>query len=402
MQLLVLALVVSAATYARFAVGPLQETMRLALSLDDNQMALLQGPALALPMVAGAVPLGLLIDRHSRVRLLLLFSFLNLAGSVLTALAPNFAVLFASRCLIGLMVPAITIAAYSIVADLYAPAQRGRANMVMAIGQAAGMSAVFALGGALLAHYSNHDDGWRWSMLWLTSLLALSIAPILAMREPVRAGVVVPNPRLRDALVGLWSYRKILAPLIIGMIIVGVSDGAALIWAAPTLARNFALPPERVGSIMATVLLVMGLLGPVGGGMLADFAQRTGGPRRTFLVLSGLTLLSVPAGLFPVISAVFPASALLLLFVTIGFMIALIFATLVTVVIPNELRGLCLTIASAASSIVGGALAPSAVSLLSGALGGPAFLGQALAAVCVAASLIGAAMFVAGRRRLAS
>jgi hypothetical protein len=64
----------TAGAYARTAMSPLQETMRVALGLSDNQMASLQGPALALPLMLVAVPLGVLIDSRSRVRMLLVLA----------------------------------------------------------------------------------------------------------------------------------------------------------------------------------------------------------------------------------------------------------------------------------------------------------------------------------------
>jgi predicted MFS family arabinose efflux permease len=100
LQLLLLSIALISAVYAKMALGPLQETLRGALSLDDNQIALLQGPALAFPMLLIAVPLGLIIDRRSRVKLLFFLALFALLGSLLTAVAPNFAVLFAARALV--------------------------------------------------------------------------------------------------------------------------------------------------------------------------------------------------------------------------------------------------------------------------------------------------------------
>src|SRR6202795_205982 len=79
-QMALMIIIVSAASFAATAVNPLQETIRDALALTDNQIALLQGPALALPMIAAAVPLGLLIDRYSRVRLLLALTTSDIVG----------------------------------------------------------------------------------------------------------------------------------------------------------------------------------------------------------------------------------------------------------------------------------------------------------------------------------
>jgi len=49
--------------------------------------------------------------------------------------------------------------------------------------------------------------------------------------------------------------------------------------------------------------------------------------------------------------------------------------TLLTIVIPNELRGLCVAISAMANALLGVALAPVIVSQLSSAMGGPTIIG---------------------------
>lgn len=397
-QLVLLAFASAGAMYARTALSPLQETMRAALMLSDNQMALLQGPALALPMLLAAAPIGLAVDRHSRNRLLLIFASVGLLGSVLTAMASNITMLAIARALAGLAAPATAITASSLIGDLFAPAQRGRANMVIAVGQVGGMSAAFALGGAILVLFGSDPEGWRWTMSWLAVPSLLVVLLITALREPPRSGVKVSEPSMKRAAVELWRYRAMIAPLLLGVVVVGIADGASLIWAAPSFARNFGLAPDRVGAIMSMALLVSGIAGPVVGGMLTDFCQRRGGPRLTVSVLSGLALISAPAGLFAIAPSPLSASIPFAVFMMVGVAVSVAVTTLCTIVIPNELRGLCMSIMYAASLLFGMALAPLTVSLLSTALGGPATIGKALACVCALMSLLGAAGFAFGRR----
>jgi len=397
-QLLLLAVAVTAANYARFAVGPFQETIRGALALSDNQMALLQGPALALPTVLAAIPVGFVIDRRSRVSLLLLFATLTVLGSVLTALASTFAILFAARCLVGLAAAATTTAVFSLLADLYVPELRGRANMVVVIGQVIGASVTYAVGGALLAGAG--PGGWHRAMLIMfTPLLFFLLAP-LCMREPARTGVIIDKPSARAALSELWGYRGIVLPLLAGVVMVSIAECAALIWAAPTFARSFALSADRIGTIMAVALLVSGLSGAIVGGILADLCQRGGGPARTLSALSKLLLLSIPASLFGAMPEAISASVLLVIFMTIGTVIGLGATTLATVVIPSELRGLFLAIMFAFGTVFGIGLAPVAVSVLSSHIGGPAMIGKALTVVCVVGSLIGTLTFALGNRNI--
>jgi MFS family permease len=397
-QLILLTSAASAANYAQTALSPLQEAMRTAIGLTDNQMAILQGPAIALPLAIVGIPLGLLIDRRSRALLVVIFMALNLLGSVLTALASSFLALFVARCLVGLAVPGVAMATLSMIADLYAPSQRGRALTVLAIGQVAGMSAAFALGGELLARAEPGPDAWRYAMLEISVPLLVVLVLVLGTREPVRTGIAVSEPSTRASFGELWRYRAVATPLLMGVVMVGLVDSASMIWAAPTLSRDFALRPDRVGTIMATCLLTASLLGPLIGGLLADFCQRTGGPRRTVAAIGGLALLSAPSGLFAVMPGVVSASALLTVFMTIGSAIGVSGAPVSTIVIPNELRGLYMAVTSAVSAPLSLGLAPLLVSLLSGHLGGPQMIGRALAILCFTISMLGAALFTFGRR----
>jgi MFS family permease len=392
-----LIIVVSAASFAATAVNPLQETMREALALTDNQIAVLQGPALALPMIAAAVPLGLLIDRYSRVRLLLALTTFDIVGGALTALSINFAVLLIARCLVGLTALAVAPVGLSLIGDLYAPAQRGRAGMVMSLGQSAGVASSFALGGVLLKLSGTGFGNWRTAMLWLTAPLLLVALTTMAMREPARTGVLSKEPSSRVTWTEFWQYRTLIAPLLSGIVMGQIALGAAYVWAAPMLARRFELTPDRVGEILSIGLLGAGVLGSVLGGTLADLCQRGGGPRRTVAVLSLLSLCSLPFTVFTWAPGLFASTALLLIFITIANSLSVMGTTVFIVAIPNEIRGLSMAVLTAACVVVGTGFAPMMVSLLAGRLGGPAAVGLALALVCAATSAIAAAAFLFGR-----
>jgi predicted MFS family arabinose efflux permease len=399
-QFALLVLAAAVAMLAGSAFAPLQETLRIALDLSDTQMAFVAGPAAALPIVLGAVPIGFMIDRCTRVRLLLVLPALEVAGCIVLAVAADLHTLLLARGIIALATSGTTITVFSLLADLYPPNQRGRAKAVIMVGQYAGTSAAFALGGALLAFFAA-PDGWRSTMVWLTApalTLVILLAPL--MREPPRAGVVLKKPPARQVFVELWHYRAAVAPLMIGIVFADMAFYAVILWAAPALARSFSLPPDRVGAIMGTIMIISGVAGPVVGGTLADLCQRTGGPRRTIAVLGGLgLLLSVCAALFSTLSGLTVASILLGTLIMIGGTIMSMGMTLFTIVIPNELRGLCLAVMAAAGAVLGVAVAPVLVSVLSGAIGGPAMIGRSMGLVCMTAGLLCAATFTLGRRR---
>jgi MFS family permease len=402
-QMMLLTIAVLGATFARTAVGPLQEAMRATLALSDHQIAILQGPALALPVVLAAVPLGVLIDRYSRARLLFVFAMLSVVGSVLTAVASNFPLLAAARGLVGLTLIATLATAFSLLADLYPQDRRGRGIMLFGFGANGGNAAAFALGGALLARFGTDPSAWRSAMLWLTVALIPIAMLLLTLHEPHRTGSFIERLPAREVWSEMWRRRAVMIPLLVGMGLVETAFGAAYIWGAPALSRGFGLSPDHIGAVVATGLLISGILSPVAGGPLADMCQRTGGPRRTAAVLSGLLVLSVPIGLlFAYASGFVTASGLLVAFVVIICAAITMGTALFTVVIPGELRGVSMATMFAINTILGIGLAPVAVSVLSSFIGGPSKIGTALALVGAMTSLFSALAFMLARPHLGS
>jgi MFS family permease len=403
LQLLLLAAATWLATYSRSAIGPLQETIRLSRGFSDNQMALLQSLAMALPTSLGAIPLGMLADRWSRMRLIQCSAGLAAAALLFAALGTNFFQLFAARCLTGLATAALLIPTYSMVSDLYGPAKRGRATMVLVLGETMGAPVAFALGGSLVMAASSRFglglgganwENWRWALLAMGLLIVPILSCLLLLRDVPRMEVSIKRPSLRELWGELWIYRAVALPMLLARCLVWTADGAVIVWAAPNFARRFHLSPDRVGATMGTLLLVSGLLGPALGGPLADFCQKRGGPRRTIIILAGLALVSSVPSFFALMPSVIGTAIMLTLFLTLGFAIATAGGALSLIVLPNELRGSYLGISIAVGSLVFVGLAPLVVSETSSLLGGEAMIGRALTIVCAAASVSATAVFV--------
>lgn len=392
-QLIFLACAMAVAGYVRTAISPLQETMRVALSLTDNQMALLQGPVIGIPVALAAIPLGLLIDRSRRVPLLIALIVLSALASVFTAMATSFPLLVTARGVAGLAALAILPVVFSLLADHFPVVSRGRATTVIFIGQVAGNSAAFALGGLLLAHAGPGAQGWRWAMLWLVAPIVPIGLLMLALREPDRCGVTLRSPSIGQVWWELRHYRALITPLALGIVLVETALGATLIWSAPMLSRRFLLGSDTIGMIMAAGMMISGIAGPVIGGVLADLCQRTGGPQRTVRVLAVVATLGVPAGLFASMPGVMVTSVMLTISMTLIIAVATMGMTLFTIVIPNELRGLCMAVLTAVILLFALAVAPFAVTVLSDFLGGLTTLSRALSIVCVAAAVLAATAF---------
>jgi predicted MFS family arabinose efflux permease len=392
-QLLLLGSATWAATYVRYTTGPVQEAMHRSLSISDNQMAVLQGTAVAVSMVIGAVPVGLLADRISRKRMVLVASGFALVALLLCAKASSYNGLLLARFLLGPSIAGMLVPSYSMAGDWVAPAYRGRATMVLTLGETLGSPAAFALGGVLLV-FAN----WSRTLLWMAVPMVLVLALLAVIKEPLRREVSVARPPLRSILPLLWEHRRVAVPLQLGRATLFIADGAVLAWAAPLFTRKFHLSADRIGYTMGIALLVAGFAGPLLGGPLVDVCQRYGGPRRAIVCIAVLATVSVPIGLFALASSALWAAILLAVFIALGFTISAAALALTLIVIPGELRALNVGISLIVGSVFFIALAPLAVSGLSGILGGEGALPQALAIVCGVASLVNAIYFASVAR----
>lgn len=404
LPLAILALSMTAGFTALGSFATVQEGAKAELGLTDSNLALVQGWSAALPLALLSVPIGILVDRLNRVRILVALSLCWTAGTLLTAYAADLPLLFVARMLAGIGATGALTAALSIGADLCAPEERGRAMLAMTLGKTVGIAAAFALVGWLFGLFPDGGFGlsaWRASHLTLGLLCIACLLPLLAIREPVRrevaAGVGAP---MRVLLAELWSRRAFLIPLFLGQISVVMADHAALVWAAPVLGREFGLQPDQFAGWMGALVLGTGLGGAVLGGFAADRGQKSG--RRGGILLGALiaAVFGVPAALFPVVGSVPAFATLLGLLVLCGTVTGLITSVSLTVFLPNEVRGLAIGLFISIAGVIGFGVAPALVVWVSSWLGGEGYLAPALAAVGLVTGVLAIAAFAQAMRNV--
>jgi MFS transporter, PAT family, beta-lactamase induction signal transducer AmpG len=202
------------------------------------------------------------------------------AGALLLAgldLGRGYVLVLAGAFVFNLIAASQDIATDGLAVRILEPRERGLANGIQVGAYRAGM----ILGGGLLLWIFAKTD-WRTMFLCMAGLLALTIVPVLVLREPVRdagTGGDMSNravgwiDRLRipgmAAFVGLICFYKF-----------GDSMVAALV--GPFM-RDSGLSKETIAIIKGTVGSVASLLGAAAGGW---FAFRMG--RRSALLVCGL------------------------------------------------------------------------------------------------------------------
>lgn len=397
----VLALGLAAGFAAMGSFGTVQESAKAELLLSDYALGLVQGVAAAVPLALFSVPIGILVDRTNRVRLFLALAILWTAGTLLTGVAPNAGVLFVARMMTATGTTGALTAALSIGADLCQPSQRGRGMLVMTLGKSLGIAAGFALAGTLFGLLGSGAlgfSGWRAVHLVLGAILLLCLLPLLTLREPARREVATADAPLAVVTRELWTRRAFLIPLFLGQVSVVMADNSALIWAAPVLGRHYGLAPDQFAGWMGALIFGTGIGGAILGGLAADWGQKSG---RRGGVLRGAVIaaaIGAPAALFPIAGSVPLFAAALAVLMLCGTATGLITSVALTVLIPNEARGLCIGLFIAIAGVIGFGVAPTMVAWISGLIGGETQLAPALALVGTVTGLISVAAFAAAIR----
>jgi predicted MFS family arabinose efflux permease len=323
-------------------------------------------------------------------------------GTLLTAFAPGFVTLFVARMLAGLGATCAISVAISLAADLCMPESRGRAMLILTIGKWAGTAAAFALAGWLYGLFLHGGASWAglglspWRAAhWVLGILSLLLViPALFLREPERREVEAgEHAPLRVVLRELALRRAFLIPLFIGQIGVAMADVAASIWIAPVLTRDYGLTADRFGGIVGAIVFGTGIVGSIAGGLLADRGQRSG--KRGGILASALIFaaLGVPSALFSIMPGSTACLALFGMLILSGTICGLVTATALSVLIPNELRGVCLGAFLAIAGVIAFGIAPSLVTGLAGLMNAGAHLGAPLAVVGVVVGIFSTIAF---------
>jgi len=407
LPLLILGLSMCAGFTVFVSFGIMAESAKAEMGLSDEMLGLIQGVSAALPLVLFSIPVGVLVDRANRVRLVLLSSIVWTIGTFLTAVATGAWPLFSGRMLTGIGTTAALTAALSLAADLCRPEQRGRGLLIVTLGKSFGQAAAFALSGWLLGIFAaeaapqwfGNYNAWRSSQLALGVLCAICTVPLLFLREPERHEVEAgPDAPFKVVAAELWSRRLFLLPLFVGQTTVVMADAAAGIWAAPVIERSYGLKPAQFSTMLGGAILLSGIMGAILGGILADWGQKTG--RRGGLLIGAIAAaaVGVPAACFPIMPDATSNIVMLGVLTLAGTVTGLVTSVALTVLLPNELRGLSIGAFIAIAGLIGFGLTPPLVALVGRWLGGEQQLGLALAIVGVIVSLLSVVGFAFAMR----
>lgn len=387
-------------------VGPIKAEF----GVSDTEIGLLQGFAFAIFYTLFGLPMGRVVDRHHRIRLIVVGVVLWSFMTGVCGLATSYALLFLARVGVGVGEATLSPAAVSVITDYFPRERLGVALSVYSMGIFAGSGLAFIAGGAIVQAVAN---GATVSVLgigslasWRLAFLIVGVPGILigllisTLREPSRTGVL----RQRDGEMVRLSIgdaaREIRRRWVsIGGVVGGMAWHAICMyglfaWGPTFLIRVYGWNAGRAGAWLGSVVLVSGCVGMYVGGRLCDHWHSQG--RREAPLAVGMwagAAASLTAALAFTAQTPWLALALMVpLVFCLAMPIGSMFAAL-QLIVPNQVRGQVSALYLFAISLVGITLGPLLPGLMTDHwYADPARIGSALA-MSVGLSAIGMAAF---------
>jgi MFS family permease len=396
----------------RAVLSAIVDPMRRDLGISDTQVSLLQGAAFALVYVFAGLPFGRVADRAHRMRLIIAGVTVWCAGTVACGLAPGFSTLLGARVIVGIGEASLFPAAVSVISDSFPPQLRGAAVGIALAGVIVGGSAAAAIGGIVLGA-AQHGAFANWPVIaglapWRTVLVLVGagglIVPLLCttIREPVRREVSSERgASLRDVVALLASQRRFLVPLYIGMGLLSIGDYAVQLWGPSVLLRRFLFDPASMGAWFGGVTAIGGVLGAVIGGPASDVAQRRGGSSGRLAAIAGGAAVAAAGALLisaPVAGLALGGSGLWMFASTLA---ATAGITALGVVVPNDARGVSISLVAFCNTLLGLGIGPTIVALATEHVyHDPVAVGFAITTTVLPAALIATTLFARTSRVL--
>ena len=265
----------------------LVEPIKRDMVISDTQMSLLMGLSFAIFYTVCGIPLGRLADTKSRRGLIAIGVLLWSAATAACGLAKTYWQFLLCRVGVGVGEAALSPAAYSLIADSFAPDKRATAISVYSMGIYLGSGIALLLGGLVIQFASAQGDvvlpiigevrPWQLIFLILGVAGILFSLLVMAIKEPARrgvgAGVAIPFSEVGQYL---SQNRRTVVTHNFGFAFLSFAGYGSAAWIPTFFIRTHGWTPSEVGMIYGSLVAVFGCLGIVCGGRLADFWAKRG------------------------------------------------------------------------------------------------------------------------------
>lgn len=357
----------------RMVMSVVLQPMKIDLGLTDAQVGVVN-TVFFLGVALFSMPIARLIDVWSRKKMIGLMAIVWSFFTVATGFVGGFASLLLARIGVGVGEAGFGPGGTALISASYPPEKRGGKlgifNTFITIGMIVGL----ALGGYLSVHYG----GWR-TPFYIFGIPGIILGILAFFMQDYKLKKADGSKVVRESfLTNMKQLLKIptLRWLYAGFAIYIMLQFAVATWFPALLMRAYGIKEDKAGFVMAGVT-VIGILGPLLGGFLADKWRKKmeGGRMRLAAVSVAIAVVFLMLVLLAALDITnknlmtFCAIMMPLYSICIGMATPAMAATTQDVV-PDKLRGLSYGTAILAAYITGGVLGPILVGAVSDAAGG--------------------------------
>jgi len=361
----------------RYILGLLIDPIKADTGATDFQMGLLSS-AFTWVYALAALPLGFMVDRRARTKLVAVGIFLWSIATIWTGVAKTFFQLFLARMSVGIGEAILSPAAFSMIGDSFPKERRGLPIAVYSMALVIGAAVANLLSGGILKWartigevslpFVGEIATWQFIFIVVGLPGFILAAVFIFLREPPR---IESSPRegasLGDAFVWIgqnWAAFFTFVPIFMCMVAIAYGQ----FFNAPMFSRTWGWDPSNYAIINGLSILAISPITYIFAGRYSD--KRVAAGDRTAplkLAILGLFIMIPTAAIAPMMPAGWMAFGIFC-FTTMG--IGLVSATGVNAllaIVPGDVRGVVVAIYYFFISFVGGALSPPFIGWLNDA-----------------------------------
>lgn len=276
----------------RQILGLLIGSIKAEFGISDTEVGLLGGFAFSIFYSLVSLPMGRLVDRMSRWRIIGVGVLFWSAMTMTCAVARGFPGLFLARMGVGVGEAALAPAAVSAISDSFPNEKLGAAMSVYGVGIYLGSGLALLLGGTVVTLVADIPTvalpiigtiaSWRLTFLIVGLPGILAGLWVLTLREPPRGRLLTTASgataalSVRETLVEIGKRRIAIGGIALGLMFQAIALYAFMLWAPELLRRQFAWSAQMTGTLLGLAVLVGGSTGMLLGGRLSDAGLRTG------------------------------------------------------------------------------------------------------------------------------
>ncbi len=394
----------------RMIIGLLVEPIKADLGLSDTEISLLQGLAFALFFSVAGLPIGRLIDRAPRMRIVAVGIAVWSTMTALCGAVTGFWQFFVARMGVGVGEAVLSPAAYSIIADSFPRRRLGLAMGVYGLGSAIGAGLAFMLGAVVINAVTGAATvtlplfgtmkPWQFAFV-CAGVPGFAVALLFAfLPEPAReGGVVTQVTPVREVVSYVGTRRGLFWSIFLGVAAVNFAVLGSVSWLPAMLMRGHGLAAADAGYLAGALLIVGGLIGMIGGGVAMD---RFGGgaPHARLRFCMWATVAgTLGAASFPLLGETAAFAAAFVLFFSAAAVTVGAAPSTLQQITPNRMRATVSAAYVFVINLVGLGLGPTATAMIGdGFFAGGDGIRYAIAIVAPAGYLVAAAFFYRAAR----